>query len=102
MLGCVQLPTRLPVVTCYDPTFAAWSSRGAHAGLVAPQSSGQFAAGAQQADQVRRIGVLMQLSEGDPQSRVEVAAFREGLQELGWSEGRNPRIDTGVCFLKHQ
>ncbi|MGB6589027.1 MAG: hypothetical protein WBE93_24065, partial [Pseudolabrys sp.] len=44
-----------------------------------------FAAGAQQADQVRRIGVLMQLGEGDPQSRVEVAAFLEGLQELGWN-----------------
>ena len=28
MLGCVQLPTRLLVVTCYDPTSAAWSSRG--------------------------------------------------------------------------
>ena len=38
-----------------------------------------FAARAQQADQVRRIGVLMQLGEGDPQSRVEVAAFLEGL-----------------------
>ena len=102
MLGCVQLPTRLPVVTCYDPTFAAWSSRGAHAGLVAPQSSGRSRRARSKADQVRRIGVLMQLGEGDPQSRVEVAAFLEGLQELGWSEGRNPRIDTGVCFLKHQ
>jgi putative ABC transport system substrate-binding protein len=61
-----------------------------------------FAARAQQTDQVRRIGALMQLGEGDPQSRVEVAAFLEGLQELGWSEGHNPRIDTGVYFLKHQ
>ena len=61
-----------------------------------------FAARAQQADQVRRTGVLMQLGEGDPQSRVEVAAFLEGLQELGWSESRNPRIDTGVCFLNHK
>jgi ABC-type uncharacterized transport system substrate-binding protein len=49
---------------------------------------------AQQADQVRRIGVLMQLAENDPQSRIEVAAFLRGLQELGWSEGRNLRIDT--------
>jgi hypothetical protein len=38
---------------------------------------------AQQADQVRRIGVLMQLAENDPQSRIEVAAFLRGLQELG-------------------
>ena len=35
----------------------------------------QFATRAQQGDQVRRIGVLTQLGEGDPQSRVEVAAF---------------------------
>jgi hypothetical protein len=34
---------------------------------------------AQRADQVRRIGVLMQLGEGDPQSPVEVAAFLQGL-----------------------
>ena len=54
---------------------------------------------AQQADQVWRIGVLMQLGEGDPQSRVEVDVL---LKELGWSEGRNPRIDTGVCFLKQK
>jgi hypothetical protein len=41
------------------------------------------------------IGVLMQLGEGDPQSRVEVDVL---LKELGWSEGRPAQIDTGVCF----
>ena len=46
-----------------------------------------LAARAQQADQVRQIGVLMQLAEGDPQSRTEVEAFLRGLEELGWSEG---------------
>jgi len=51
---------------------------------------------------VWRIGVPMQLGEGDPQSRVEVTAHLQGPQELGWSEGRNPRIDTGVCFLKQK
>jgi putative tryptophan/tyrosine transport system substrate-binding protein len=61
-----------------------------------------FAARAQQADQVRRIGVLMQLGEGDPQSRVEVARFSKGCRNWGWSEGCNLRIDTGVCLLKHQ
>ena len=61
-----------------------------------------FAARAQQADQVWRICVPMQLGEGDPQSRVEVTAHLQGPQELGWSEGRNPRIDTGVCFLKQK
>jgi putative ABC transport system substrate-binding protein len=53
-----------------------------------------FAARAQQLDTARRIGVLIQVAEGDPQARIEVAAFVRGLQELGWSEGRNLRIDT--------
>src|SRR5215471_1183888 len=45
-------------------------------------------------ERMRRIGVLIQVAEGDPQARIEVAAFLRGLQELGWSEGRNLRIDT--------
>jgi putative ABC transport system substrate-binding protein len=36
----------------------------------------------------------LQTAEGDPQARIEVAAFLRELQELGWSEGRNVRIDT--------
>jgi ABC-type uncharacterized transport system substrate-binding protein len=52
------------------------------------------AARAQQGERVRRIGVLIQVAEGDPQARIEVAAFLRGLQELGWSEGRNLRVDT--------
>jgi putative ABC transport system substrate-binding protein len=43
---------------------------------------------AQQGERVRRIGVLIQVAEGDPQARIEVAAFLRSLQELGWSEGR--------------
>jgi ABC-type uncharacterized transport system substrate-binding protein len=53
-----------------------------------------LAARAQQGERVRRIGVLIQVAEGDPQARIEVAAFLRGLQELGWSEGRNLRVDT--------
>jgi putative ABC transport system substrate-binding protein len=48
---------------------------------------------AQQADQMRRIGMLMAYAEGDPEGQAFVAAFREGLQKLGWAEGRNIRID---------
>src|SRR5215813_12399465 len=48
---------------------------------------------AQQSDGTRRIGVLIQVAEGDPQARIEVAAFLRKLQELGWSEGRNLQID---------
>jgi putative ABC transport system substrate-binding protein len=50
---------------------------------------------AQQPERIRRIGVLMALAESDPEGRAAlVAAFREGLQKLGWTEGRNIRIDT--------
>ncbi|HEY6185352.1 MAG TPA: ABC transporter substrate-binding protein [Terriglobales bacterium] len=48
---------------------------------------------AQQTGQMRRIGMLMGLAEGDPQAQARAAAFREELQTLGWVEGRNIRID---------
>src|SRR6266550_1828959 len=53
-----------------------------------------LAARAQQAERMRRIGVLMALSESDPEFQGYVAALQEGLQKLGWTEGRNIRIDT--------
>src|SRR6476660_6711044 len=48
---------------------------------------------AQQPDRMRRIGVLMGFAESDREGQTFVAAFREGLQKLGWTEGRNIRID---------
>jgi ABC-type uncharacterized transport system substrate-binding protein len=48
---------------------------------------------AQQAERMRRIGMLMNLAESDPETRARRAAFLQALQELGWSEGRNLRID---------
>jgi putative tryptophan/tyrosine transport system substrate-binding protein len=53
-----------------------------------------FVAGAQQLDVVRRIGVLMGFPESDSQAQSYIAAFRDGLQKLGWTDGRNVRIDT--------
>jgi putative ABC transport system substrate-binding protein len=53
-----------------------------------------LAAGAQQPSGMRRIGVLMAFAESDPGAQAWVAAFRDGLQKLGWAEGRNIRIDT--------
>jgi putative ABC transport system substrate-binding protein len=53
-----------------------------------------LAARAQQPDRVRRIGVLMGYAESNREGEAFVAAFREGLQKLGWSENRNLRIDT--------
>jgi ABC-type uncharacterized transport system substrate-binding protein len=57
--------------------------------LVAP-----LAAAAQQTGQMRRLGVLMGLPENDPRAQARLVAFREGLQTLGWVEGRNVRIDV--------
>ena len=51
------------------------------------------AARAQQADRVRRIGVLMLYPEHDPEGQRRATAFREGLQKLGWVVGRNVQID---------
>src|SRR5499426_1684435 len=62
--------------------------------LLGAAAAWPLAARAQQGDRVRRIGVLIQVAEGDPQARIEVAAFLRGLQELGWSEGRNLQVDT--------
>jgi putative ABC transport system substrate-binding protein len=53
-----------------------------------------LAARAQQPERMRRIGVLMAHAESDPEGQAFVAAFRAGLQQLGWTEGRNIRIDT--------
>jgi hypothetical protein len=53
-----------------------------------------LAARAQQPERIRRIGVLMGYPENDLEGPVFFAAFREGLQKLGWKEGRNIRLDT--------
>jgi putative ABC transport system substrate-binding protein len=52
-----------------------------------------FTAGAQQGERVRRIGLLMAFSESDLAAQSQVAAFRGTLAKLGWTEGRNLRID---------
>jgi putative ABC transport system substrate-binding protein len=43
---------------------------------------------------MRRIGVLMNVAADDPQGQARVAAFMQVLQQLGWSDGHNVRIDT--------
>jgi putative ABC transport system substrate-binding protein len=50
-------------------------------------------AAAQQQDRMRRIGVLMAHPEGDPEFQDYAGAFREGLRNLGWIEGRNLKFD---------
>jgi putative tryptophan/tyrosine transport system substrate-binding protein len=53
-----------------------------------------LAARAQQGEQLRRIAVFMDLAEGDPEGQARVAALKRGLQDLGWTEGRNLRIES--------
>ena len=48
----------------------------------------------QQGEPLRRIGVLMNRAADDPLGQVSLAAFRQSLQQLGWGEGRDVRIDT--------
>ena len=42
---------------------------------------------------MRRVGVLMGVGENDPEGQARVAAFRKGLSDLNWTDGRNVHID---------
>src|SRR6266536_5608544 len=53
-----------------------------------------LAARAQQPDRMRRVGVLMYLAADDAEGQARLAAFAQALKQLGWSDGRNLRIDT--------
>jgi putative tryptophan/tyrosine transport system substrate-binding protein len=53
-----------------------------------------MAAGAQQGERMRRIGVLVAARADDPEFQARIAAFAQGLVQLGWIEGRNVRVDT--------
>ena len=57
------------------------------------------AARAQQGERMRRVGVLVNLAANDPMGQARVAAFVQGLQAAGWSDGRNVRIDTRWATL---
>src|SRR5215468_9561613 len=48
---------------------------------------------AQQGERMRRIGVLMNLASDDAEGQARLAAFHQGLQQLGWTVGRNVQID---------
>ena len=53
-----------------------------------------LAASAQQSERMRRIGVLMAPLESDPEAQHRMSALRDGLEKLGWNDGRNVRIDV--------
>jgi hypothetical protein len=81
--------------------FVAWSSawrrqmeRRSFIALLGGAAAWPLAARAQQSDRVRRIGALMNLAADDPEGQARLAALLQRLQELGWIDGRNVRIDT--------
>jgi putative ABC transport system substrate-binding protein len=57
-------------------------------------ASWPFAARAQQPERMPRIGVLMAAAADDPEYQARISAFLQGLQQLGWADGRNVRIET--------
>jgi putative ABC transport system substrate-binding protein len=60
---------------------------------LAGASAWPFAARAQQVERMRRVGVLMNLAADDPETQARMTAFVQGLQQVGWTDGRNVRID---------
>jgi putative tryptophan/tyrosine transport system substrate-binding protein len=57
-------------------------------------SAWPVAARAQQGDRMRRVGVLMQDDETDPEAKARLSAFTQGIAALGWTDGRNLRMDV--------
>jgi ABC-type uncharacterized transport system substrate-binding protein len=55
--------------------------------------AGPVVVGAQHADRIRRVGLLIPFAESDVEAQTQVAAFLGALRTLGWDEGRNVRID---------
>jgi putative ABC transport system substrate-binding protein len=62
--------------------------------LLGGAAAGPLAARAQQGERMRRIGVLLPAAADDAQFQARVGAFHQGLALLGWTIGRNVRIDT--------
>jgi putative ABC transport system substrate-binding protein len=63
-------------------------------GSAMPAMLWPLAARAQRGERMRRIGVLMSLASDDPEGQARLIAFAQTLQQLGWTDGRNVRIDT--------
>jgi putative tryptophan/tyrosine transport system substrate-binding protein len=83
-----------------------WLKRREFITLLGGAAAWPIAARAQQPGAMRRIGVLMTRNADDPEEQARLTAFLEGLQELGWSDGRNVRIDVrwseGNADLRHR
>src|SRR5262249_33394512 len=62
--------------------------------LLGAAAAWPLAARAQQGERMRRIGVLLAATADDPEYQPRIAAFQQGLALLGWTDGRNVRVDT--------
>jgi putative tryptophan/tyrosine transport system substrate-binding protein len=62
--------------------------------IVGSAATSPLAALARQSERMRRIGVLMNIMSDDPEAQIRLAAFAQGLQQLGWIVGQNVSIDT--------
>src|SRR5262249_41038671 len=95
-----KVPRRRSGSTCRQP---CWRARGDRMTakmkrrdfitLLGGAAAWPLAAHAQQGERMRRVGVLMNLAADDPEAPARIAAFAQGLADLGWSIGRNLRID---------
>src|SRR3954447_24244694 len=80
-------------VCAQQPTGQAMRRRGFMA-LLGGAAAVWPIAGRAQGDQVRRIGALVSGAEDDPEMQARIGAFEQELARLGWTDGRNVRIDT--------
>jgi putative ABC transport system substrate-binding protein len=64
------------------------------AGLGGAVAAWPLGARAQQGDRMRRIGVLMSFVENDPEGKAQLSGFTQALAKLGWTDGRNARMDV--------
>ncbi|MGB6913443.1 MAG: ABC transporter substrate-binding protein [Pseudolabrys sp.] len=61
--------------------------------LLGSAAAWPLTAHAQQRERIRRVGVLVDLAENDPEIKARLVGFRQGFEKFGWSEGSNVRID---------
>src|SRR5262245_47637904 len=102
---CVPIRSDSPnLAECSSPWVVCYPSVGSSGGmktmkrrefitLLGGAAAWPLGARAQQPDQVAAIGMLIGYAEDDPETQARLAAFREGLGQLGWIEGHNVRID---------
>ncbi len=99
-VDCWPFHSRQPVTKCYALDIHSVSSgasmrRREFITLVGSSvAAWPLVARAQQSERIRRIGVLMASAADDSESQARIAGFLQGLQQLGWVDGRNVRIDT--------